>query len=129
MEPRKITPLRRSPINRLFFAINHYVSTGDHVGEGLGVPEGAYVRVLLPVNSAMAQDVSDFEAFRARFDELAPRFGLTLEGPERSGVYHIYSFRIHERDMDALARALRERPGPSGWGSMKAVIDKHNWNE
>lgn len=33
MEPRRITPLRGTPVNRLFFAINHYVSTGDHFGE------------------------------------------------------------------------------------------------
>lgn len=127
MEPRPITPKQNEPLNRLLFAINHYVSTGDHVGEGIALPtgrEGDPSReqlVMIPVNTKMEQDREDFAAFGARLNEL----GWELEKMGRDGIFEFYALRIREDEMDALAEKLRERPGQEGWGSMKETIDKH----
>ena len=129
MEPRKVTPLLKTPVNRLFFAINHFVSTGNHIGEGIALPVGSKIRMLIPVNTVMTQDLQDFAAFRSRFLELAPRFALTLTGPENNGLFDIYYFDIEPGRMDELAQELRKKPGPKGWGSSKKVIDQYKWDE
>lgn len=128
IDPKKITPLTGTPINRLFFAINHYVSTGDHFGEGMAAPSApGWVTILIPVNVSLQQDQADFEAFRSRFDELAAEFGLTMAWHGEEGGFELWSFDVREQDADRLATALRERPGKAGWGSGKAVIDRHRW--
>lgn len=135
MEPRRITPLQKTPLNRLFFAINHYVSTGDHFGEGIGVPESdpafGLVRVLIPVNRHMAQDQADFRCLQSKFDELAAagEFPVRLEHMGTEGLFDYWSFVVPTFRMDALADELRRAPGPAGWGSGKAIIDQHKWRE
>lgn len=71
MNPRDIKPQIGTPTNRLFWAINHYVSTGDHIGEGVAQEVGGKLLFLIPVRVAAEQDQRDLAAFRARFDELA----------------------------------------------------------
>ncbi|NBB84978.1 MAG: hypothetical protein GVY12_01985 [Bacteroidetes bacterium] len=130
MEPRHITPKQNTPLNRLFLSINHYVSTGDHFGEGVAMPTSTgRVLVMVPVNTRMEQDRQDFDAFRARFDEMAGRFDTELQDIGRDGLFHFWAFEIDETRMDELSEALRERPGPKGWGSGKTIIDNHNWIE
>jgi len=132
MEPRRITPLRGTPVNRLFLAINHYVSTGDHFGEGMALPLAApagVLRFVIPVNRAMEQDLEDFDRFRARFEQLAPKYKTELEDQGAEGLFHMWTFDLPERLVDRLARDLRAAPGPLGWGSPKSVIDEHEWHE
>lgn len=138
-KPPCVTPLDKSPINRLFFAINHYVSTGDHIGEGVVLPEPGTphrddepypedrLRFLIPVRTASDQDLDDFASFRSRFEELQDTFTTRLEASGSEGAFGLWSFAIAYRQADALAKALRRRPGPKGWGSPKATIDQANW--
>lgn len=135
MEPRRITPVMKTPLNRLFLALNHYISTGDHFGEGVALPESdpalRLVRVLIPVNRTMKQDRVDFEKLRSKFDELAAagEFPVRLEHMGREGLFEYWSFVVPEFRMDDLAAELRRAPGPAGWGSGKAIIDQHDWHE
>jgi hypothetical protein len=68
MRPTLI-PVTNSTFNRLVFAINHYISTGDSIGEGVALVEGkqnssdepaanANVMILLAVNSTDRTDTS-----------------------------------------------------------------------
>lgn len=125
IDPRKIDPKFNDPINRLMLAINHYISTGDNIGEGIATPDGDKVRVLIAVNKVMQQDKEDFQAFKAKFKEIKGRFKLTLNDHGSQGLFHMYSFLIEESQIDNLAVALTESPGPKGWGSLKPLIDKH----
>ena len=130
--------MQDSPVNRLFLAINHYVSTGDHVGTGMALPsDDAIMRgdgtphpndrlmIVIPVRTADDRDLDDFNAFRSRFDQLAHRFGLVLEPLENEGEMGVWGFGIRYRYCDALADALIEQPGPAGWGSCKDLIDEY----
>lgn len=124
----KITLQANTPLNRLIFAINHYVSTGDRIGEGIMTPEGAgRVCVTIPVNRQLQEDQSDFACFKSRFEQLASRYHIRLEPMGRDGKFDFWAFRIAEADIDRLADALLEHPGPMGWGSLKELIDMFNW--
>jgi hypothetical protein len=133
-----LTFMQESPLNRLFLAINHYVSTGDEAGTGMVLPsDDAVMRadgtplpddkltIAIPVRITDDRDLDDFNAFRSRFDQLAPRFGLTLEPLQADGDMGVWGFAIRYRYCDALAEALTERPGPAGWGSCKPLIDEY----
>lgn len=114
--------------NRLLFAINHYVSTGDHIGEGIVAPIGGdRFLIPIPVNRTLSADQADFACFRSRFNELAPDYGTQLEYAGGNGVFDFWHFSIRADQMDALAADLRARPGPKGWGSEKAKIEAVEW--
>ena len=127
IDPKKVTPMVDSPLNRLVFAINHYVSTGDHIGVAIAAKYGERIGVTIPVRKNAPQDVADFEAFRSRFEELAPVHGASLGWiGEHEGV-EAWLVLIGMEQMEAFAAELRERPGPLGWGSGKATIDAYRW--
>ena len=126
---RHITPLADTPVNRLFFAINHYVSTGDHIGEGVAQDRGGgQVCVLVPFNPRELEDKDNFDRLKARLEQLqqgrnadAPRFTLAYQG--QGGRFSVWGLTIQSTDCDALADLLVEEPGPLGWGSCKFTID------
>jgi hypothetical protein len=114
------------PLSELYLAINHYVSTGDHLGEGVAADAGpGRFRVLLAVNRALPQDVADWECFRSRFAELQREFGLRLQREGASMGMEMWAFEVREDQVGPLAGALRARPGRLGWGSLKPLIDRH----
>ena len=79
MEPLELIPIADGPLKRLIIAINHYISTGNHFGEGFALGEGSRVRIVIPVNLYMERDQKDFEAFRSRLDVLGdPCLGRDL---------------------------------------------------
>ena len=135
MQP--ITALRNSPLNGLFLAINHYVSTGDHLGEGVAMPEGEQrhatgephkddqIRVIVAMDIGNPTDVADFEKFRSKFSKIAIEFDTNLTHEGVHGGMRIYTFVIRYRQCEKMAQRLTESPGPLGWGSPKELIDKH----
>lgn len=120
----KIKAVSKTSINKLFWAINHYVSTGDHISEGVSEDLGDSILVLLPVNPDLPVDMQDFERFRARLDEL----GEKIDGPFESVGFLLYTWQVAKSDTNKFARLLTEKPGPLGWGSMKETIDAHTWD-
>lgn len=121
-----ITIVSGQPLNALMIAINHYISTGEYVGEGIAIPEAdGRTLVLLAVSLSDPTDAEDFRRFRARWDEIAPTLGLRIGF---GGVEHgmeMWNFRIAPAQMPALTAALRERPGPLGWGSLYPILAEH----
>jgi len=72
MDNRDIQFLQGTPINRLFFALNHYISTADHIGEGIALPVGgSRVKILVPYNPRELEDADNFRRLVARTDEIA----------------------------------------------------------
>lgn len=134
---QNVTFFSDKPLNRLYFAINHYVSTGDHIGEGVSMPEGPQrhptgephpddkIRIVILVNSTNPTDIADFEKFQSRFSQIAPRFKTQLMHAGKQQHFLVKEFVIRYGQADELARALTEEPGPLGWGSMKDLIEKH----
>lgn len=120
-----IKPVQQTPLNRLFLAINHYISTGDHLGEGIANDLGTHVQVIIPVNQKMQVDRLDFEKFQSRFVELEAELGSKLKFEGEQQYFRMYSFKIDITDMDLLAEKLIEKPGKLGWGSMYELIQKH----
>lgn len=126
INPRDIKPLTGGPINRLFWAINHYVSTGDHIGEGVATQrDGAWVLCIL-VYYKKEQDCRDIAALRSRLsDSGLPRHELAYGG--KMGEVEIWNLIVADVDVLPLADALVSAPGALGWGSGKAVIDRYEW--
>lgn len=119
-------PLTNSPLNALFLAINHYMSTGDHAGEGVSM-EAPDDRVLLvlAVNRTLTTDQQDFQKLRARLEELREEFPFTLKNEDDHAVFIIWSLTVRTCDILPLARRLLEAPGPLGWGSMEPLLRPH----
>lgn len=112
------------PLSLLFMAINHYISTGDHLGEGVAIEEGPQkARVVVTVNMALKDDKEDFQKFKAKFEEIRAKFQTRLDDHGRNSIFHTHSFVILKKDIEAMAQAFTESPGPLGWGSMKKLID------
>lgn len=112
------------PLSLLFMSINHYISTGDHLGEGIAIEEDAQrVRVVVTVNTTLKDDKEDFEKFKAKFDEIKAKFQTRLIDHGRTSIFHTHSFVIAKKDIEAMSQAFVESPGPLGWGSMKKLID------
>lgn len=131
----KITPLQDRPLNRLFVALNHYISTGDHVGEGVATPEGTIHQVLLAHRPSDATDAADWEKLQARLDELKSQgLGLKLTdegrvpnvpGPGGPQQMHLHALHVPTGQVAWLTSLLREKPGPLGWGSFYETLRAH----
>ena len=121
-------PVQNTPLNQLFLAINHYISTGDHVGEGMANEHETHLQVIIPVNQTNPVDREDFTKFRSRWEELQGKFSTELVDNGEHQQFRLYTFNINPSDMDELAKELTKRPGPLGWGSMYGLIQKHNFS-
>jgi hypothetical protein len=113
------------PLHALILAINHFVSTGDHIGEGGVYEDAGMYQVAVPVKQYLPLDRADFSKFRSRFKQVAPRFGIRLELVDYSNGMDIYAFKVAPAQVPALARALAAEPGKLGWGSTKPYVDRY----
>ena len=120
--------IMNSPINRVTFAINHYVSTGDHIGEGIAIPEGYNkIRFLIPVNQNLPIDIENWTKLLSKLKEIkSPAFLLENHG-KTPPHFIVHSILISECDLTVFANALMEKPGNMGWGSPKTIIDRFVW--
>ncbi len=117
-----------TPLNDLIFAINHYLSTGEFVGECAVMASNTnpkVFRLILSENVTLPTDREDFAKFFSRANEL---IAGGLHG-ELQKVKSQYPFRswflsIHEHDIPSWTLALLESPGAAGWGSLKPGIDE-----
>jgi len=87
------------PLSLLFVAINHYISTGDHIGEGIALEEGSQkVRVVVAVNTTLKDDREDFLKFKSKFDAIKLKFQTRLDDHGREGIFHTHSFAVAKRN-------------------------------
>lgn len=114
------------PLSKLFIAINHYISTGDHFGEGTAMENGKdEVLIFILVNINLKDDREDFEKFKSKFDQISKSFDTRLIDRGSNRGFHTYVFSLRKESIQDMAVELLRNPGPLGWGSMKALIDKH----
>ena len=123
-----------SPLSLLFVAINHYISTGDHFGEGIALGDGKgkgepkpneTITILILVNRSLADDVEDFKKFKSKLESIKATFPINLQSHGTEQGMSQYSFNLYYHQVLKLTQVLTESPGPLGWGSMKPLIDKH----
>jgi hypothetical protein len=121
--------ITNTPMNRVFFAINHYVSAGDHIGEGIAMPvDDNKIRFLIPVNPNLPLDVEDWNKFNSKLQEITfPAFKLENHG-KTPPHFIMHTILVAEKDLTAFADALMEKPGKMGWGSPKTLIDRFVWD-
>lgn len=114
-----IQVLANEPANRLIYAINMYVSTGDRIGEGIVLSKDDPCTIVVPVDPDSEQDWSDFLSLRARVDELD---GVSIEkqGEEQGFTFYL----LHADDADEAAADLASEPGEKGWGSPRPLVLK-----
>lgn len=125
INPRDITPITEGAVNRLFWAINHYVSTGTHIGEGVATRDGDNWTFIIPVAIGSKQDQADMATFRSRLDSITVPATIGYMG--ELGESECWILSVADSDLHSLTEALIEAPGSLGWGSGKAVIDSFVW--
>ena len=117
-----------SPMSCLVQAINHFVSTGDHFGEGriLHAKTGDWL-VVLACNVNDEIDVEDMRKFESRFKEVIEETAIDarLEKGEEVNGCRSYLLHVHDPDMLPLAQALISAAGEAGWGSMYPYIQRY----
>lgn len=116
----RIEPKIDTPINDLAWSLNHYMSLADHLGVIIGhETDDAWV-VYVPVNQEMKQDQENFSALRARLSELdVPH---TLRQKYNNDQFDFWTLRVSKEHIETLSQALRDQPGPRGWGSTHDVL-------
>ncbi|GMV04677.1 MAG: hypothetical protein AMXMBFR53_09570 [Gemmatimonadota bacterium] len=108
----------------LILAINHYISTGDYLGEAVtGEGDDAWC-VMIPVNQTLAEDCDNFRRLQARMEELSGQGEWKLRHERRRMHFEVWVLEVTRRDLEPLIRALWAKPGPLGWGTCKAVVDQ-----
>lgn len=118
-------------LGRLFLAINRYVSTGDHYGEGIALElSHKKVRVLIPVTAAPKSkteqnDFANFKALKARLEELEDEVELQLSIIGLEGKHCFWGLDLNKEDIPELINLIEEEPGPLGWGPTESneVVD------
>ena len=127
--PTRLDTTREGPLNDLVLAINHYVSTGDHIGEGVAM-EGADGRYIftVPYDPAHPDDRADAQRLRLRVSEIAAQYpDLKLEVQEQKlpGKFDYLLLFVSPADVRRLAAELVRSNGDAGWGTSKPLIDEH----
>lgn len=114
-----IEVLADTPANRLIYAINCYVSTGDRIGEAVVLSKTAPCTIVVPVDLSDQQDAADFKALRSRTAEL-DRVSIEKEGEEQGFTFYL----LHADDPDTAAVQLASEPGEKGWGSPRPLVEE-----
>lgn len=112
-----------SDIKMVILAINHYISTGDRLGEGMAMSDGDKLIFAIPVNRVNCDDIADWLKLNSKLQEISrPAFDL-VNYEKTHANFDNHLLKINKNDCHAFARALTESPGKMGWGSVKAVLD------
>ncbi len=118
------------PANDMIWAINHYISTGDRLGEGTAMEDdiGDYVFVI-SYDPKNPDDFADYGRFKRRIAEIvAARRNLRIclvDTGDKQGRFLNAFLHVCPADLRRLAAELVRSCGEAGWGTPKAVIDKH----
>ena len=126
---KPIDVISEGPVRDLFLALNHYISTGDHVGEGVAMEDhqGDYL-FNIAYDPQNAVDAADYIRFRRRITEIMEAGAIPLmvtEPDGRRGQFLVALLHVKPADVRRLAQELVRSPGAAGWGSMKPLIDEH----
>jgi len=116
----KIQVLADEPANRLIFAINCYVSTGDQIGEAVVLSKNDPCTIVVPVDPESEQDREDFLCLRSRVNEL-DRVSIEKEGEEQGFTFYL----LYARDADEAAAQLAFESGEKGWGSTRPLVQQY----
>ena len=114
-----------------FIGLQHYMSTADHIGEGVAwLEDGGRIGVGLPYNPRELEDKDNYERLASRLRELKREgFDLTIDEGVMKGQFKGASVSVRESDLPALTKKLREAPGALGWGSLYTFLQRHGLAE
>ena len=110
-------------VNHLFFAINHYVSTGDSVGEGFAIDAGSMIIALILYDPKNPTDMTDFNRFTARLNEITVPHKLIESASQNHHKFKCSELHVAKTQILPLAAELLRSPGNAGFSSMAEIID------
>ena len=116
------------PINDLIYAVNFYISTGDHIGEGNAAEmEDGQLLIIIPLSKTNADDQADADRLEQRVTEIqsSGAVAVTLERHADTGAFDYLLMKLAVKDARPVARELVRQMGGEGWGTPKRDIDKH----
>ena len=126
---KQLDVIGEGPVRDMILAINHYVSTGDHIGEGIALEglSGDYL-FAVPFDPQSADDLADARCFERRLREIVedqPAILLSVSEQKEPGQFDYLLVSILPSDLRKVAAALVRSAGQAGWGSGKPLIDEH----
>jgi hypothetical protein len=117
---------KEGPINDAFLALNHYISTGDHVGEGIAMYwHDGRIAFNVPYAPRELEDKDNWTRLEARLHQMQADDDFSVEiqdGGMTPGGFRVMILLLAEDDVPAFTLALKEKPGPIGWGSMRSFL-------
>lgn len=124
----KVVIQEHGSANDVFLGINHYISTGDYIGEGAVLDMGAGVLALVVAyNPSSPQEIADLTALKVRLEELR-QTGIDLReetqpwAAQGMGQFNFLLLHVHQDDLIRLAQGLVREPGKAGWGSTYPIL-------
>jgi len=119
----------QGPINDLFLALNYYISTGDHVGEGVAYPlPNGGLAVLIAYAPRELEDADNWRRLEARLEQIRRDESLLLRIEDQGGTpggFRGMAVIVALADLPRLTYLLKAAPGPLGWGSMRSFLAQH----
>jgi hypothetical protein len=131
--------LENTTVNRAMFALNFYLSTGDYIGEGVALDNYLHpatgkdcTMLMVTYDPLNPEDAGNWDKLHARLKELiAENLVIELKDedwtPGHRGPQTFRSFLIvvETLRLDEFARAVREKPGPKGWGTSYDYLKRY----
>ena len=117
---------QNTPAGRAVFALNYYISTGDHVGEGVAYIKEKSTVLLVAHRPREWEDKDNWERLLARIRELEnEKFPCVAIHEGGDGEFTFWGIRVLTSELDNFAAKIKEKPGPRGWGSMYTFLERH----
>jgi hypothetical protein len=124
---KHITQSQQGAINDAMLALNYYISTGDHIGEGVAIPlPSGEIALLIAFAPHELEDADNWNRLEARLIEMhGEGLKLKIENEGQQGIFVMIRLILKELDLPAFTTALKSKPGPLGWGSLYTFLERH----
>lgn len=118
-----------TPAHDLVFAVNHYITTADLIGEGMVIVHGEHLTLQIPQNPKHPTDCADWKRFQSRVAEIVQErrdmmILLLPKGKTPRGEMDLHHLTVHEADIPAFCRLLMQDGGAAGFGWCRGAMDR-----
>ena len=121
----RIEQVANGPIHKLMVAFNHYITTAEHIGDGVALPVGDDLAVCIPYAPCEFEDSTNWRCLEARLQEIVAKDSLNIRirnDGTGEGRFTLMIVTLPQSDITRLTTLLKAKPGPLGWGSLRTFL-------